>query len=39
MRQMTEDQFDEVFDVVPDPVTGDTVRPTNQGLDRTSRYF
>lgn len=39
MRQMTEDQFDEAFDVVPDPVTGDIVRPTDQGLDRASRYL
>ena len=37
MQQLTEDEFDSRFTVVPDPVTGDTIRPSDQGLDKDSR--
>ncbi|WP_314191963.1 hypothetical protein [uncultured Arthrobacter sp.] len=37
MQQLTEHEFDSRFTVVPDPVTGDTIRPSDQGLDRDSR--
>lgn len=37
MQQLTEDEFDSRFTVVPDPVTGDTIRPSDQGLAESSR--
>ncbi|MDP9903149.1 hypothetical protein [Arthrobacter bambusae] len=37
MQQLSEDEFDSRFTVVPDPVTGDTIRSSDQGLDRDSR--
>ncbi|MDP9904744.1 hypothetical protein [Arthrobacter bambusae] len=39
MQQLTEDEFDARFTVVPDPVTGDDTRPFDQGLDKTSRHL
>lgn len=39
MHQLTEDEFDTLFTVVPDPATGEDVRPSDQGPDRTSRHL
>ena len=39
MRQLTEDEFDTEFTVVPDPLTGDTIRPSDHGLDKNSRHL
>ncbi|WP_026820029.1 hypothetical protein [Arthrobacter castelli] len=37
MQQLTEDEFDFRFTVVPDPATGSDVRPSDRSLDPDSK--
>ena len=38
MKQLSEDEFDEQFTVIPD-ARGDTVRPSADGIDPDSKYL
>jgi hypothetical protein len=38
MKQLTEDEFDEQFTVIPDD-QGETIRPTADGIDTESKHL